>query len=270
MSLIDKNELKLWFASLCAACLLVLTILLVQNVDFNKFKSQPAPHPAATLKAVAQAQVVAHQDNMSGAALLVMPSIVCICTTGTSTTKDGFHLEGIGSGVIVNQQGFILTSAQMASGNSDLKVTLYERSHMEGQAFEMGHNHIYDIEIITVSPALQLAVLKIKGGNFPAVRFANTEKVKRSDWCLAVWNELGRKPSISTGMITAMDQARTVRGIKTRHLIEMNCKGKRKYMGGALINKWGEFLGIIIQEDLVVPSKYARAILQSLGIATIE
>jgi S1-C subfamily serine protease len=266
MSKLDKNEIILWLVSACAAVLLVVTLLLLQNIDFNKLRSQPDIQPQAIQNTTAQAKVVAHQDNMSGAAVLVMPSIVCVCTTGTDSVQEGFHLEGIGSGIIVQQEGFVLTSAHAASGNTDLKVTLYERSHFEGQAFEIGHNHIYDAEVVTVSPALQLAVLKINGRSLPVARFAKSNELRRGDWCLAVWNELGRKPSVSAGIITALDQTRNIRGIKTKHLVEMSCKGSKNFEGGTLINKWGELTGIIVNKGIAVPGKQARALLQSLGI----
>lgn len=266
MSKMSKNDLTLWIVSVVVSFLLVVILLLLENVDINKLKSRPHVSPASTPKASAQARVVAHQENMSGAALLVMPSIVCICTSGTDAVREVVHLEGIGSGIIVHQQGFVLTSAQVASSNTDLKVVLYERSHFEGQAFEIGHNHIYDAEVVTISPAMQLAVLKVNGGNFPVARFEKSNELKRGDWCLAVWNELGRKPSVSAGIITALNQTRDIRGIKTKHLIEMSCKGRKSSTGGTLINKWGELTGIIVNKGLVVPGKQAKAMLQSLGI----
>ncbi len=266
MEKISKNDIILWVLSLGISILLLVIILLVPKINTNKLQSGTDTQPASVPKVSAQAQVVAHQENMAGAALLVMPSIVCICTSGTDLNKKGFHLEGIGSGVIVHQNGFVLTSAHAASGNKDLKVTLYERSHFEGQAFEIGHNHIYDAEVVTISPALQLAVLKIKSRGLSAARFAKSNELRRGSWCMAVWNELGRKPSVSAGIITALDQTRMVWGIKTKHLVEISCKGRKSSEGGTLINKWGELTGIIVNKGIAVPSKQVRVMLQSLGM----
>lgn len=215
-----------------------------------------------------QAQIVAQQEFFSGSAARNKPAVIsiCIAPTGQTAGIPGSPLQGIGSGVIINREGFIITSSRHITDTGDIKVVNFEQTHFEGAALEQGHHHIYDASVISVFPSAGLAVLKIQGAGFPFVRLGDSNSLRMGDWCLAMGNLYGQKPVAASGIISSLNQTINIDGTTYRHLIETTCKGPKGLTGGPIINKWGEVAGIVIDNGYAVPSNQVYMILNGLEI----
>ena len=225
-----------------------------------------AAYQAMPPQVLPRAQVAAEQDKMSGSIFRVEPSVVCICTTGTDVAGKGVQLCEVGTGVVIAANGFVLTTDQAAAGERDIKVVIYEHSGLDGPSFEIGHNHIFDADIVSTFPAAGFAVLKIDASGLPVARLGDSNAARRGDWCLAIGSAFGRKPTVTSGMINGLNQVAKINGHTYRNLIEMNCKSKYYFIGGPLINDEGEVIGIIVEKGYATPSNRIAPALASLAV----
>lgn len=265
---IDKRAVIPWLISIGIFLLVVLIWVVlgsrgVEKIEHYLEKNTETRPPVSSL----QARIVAQQEFFSGSAVRIKPAVVSVCIGGTapSIQPGGSPLEGIGSGVIVSPTGFIITSSRNIS-KGNIKVVNFEQTHFEGAALEQGHHHIYDAAIVSVFPAAGLAILKIDGQGLPAARLGDSNSLQMGDWCLAIGNPFGQKPVVASGIISSVNHTRKIDGITYPHLIEISCKGNQGFIGGPVINQWGEVVGIIIDKGYAVPSNQVWLVLNGLGI----
>ncbi|HYR57354.1 MAG TPA: Do family serine endopeptidase [Chthoniobacteraceae bacterium] len=150
------------------------------------------------------------------------------------------HLErmGLGSGVIVAPEGYVLTNNHVIEGADEIIVTL-AKDKKEYKAKKIGND-----------PATDVAVLKIDAQNLPAITFADSAKVRVGDLVLAVGNPFGLTQSVTMGIVSALGRS----GVEPR----MGAPGDTHYedfiqtdasinpgnSGGALVDAEGRLIGI--------------------------
>lgn len=268
--MINKKEFTLWGIAAGIALMFILLVLLSNAIRQDRYENRMASRSQAlTPEVSSQSQIAAEQEWMSGSILRVEPSVVCICTTGTDIPGKGVQLCEVGTGVIIAANGIILTTNRVALGGADIKVVVYEHSGLDGPSFEIGHNHIFDADIVSSFPAAGFAVLKIDVANLPVARFGDSKAAQEGDWCLAIGSAYGRKPTVTSGIIGGQSQVARINGRLYKNLIEMNCKSKNYFVGGPLINDEGELLGIIVDKGYAIPGNSITPVLQSLGIPVL-
>jgi S1-C subfamily serine protease len=265
--MIKKTELVLWGLSALVAFLFIMLVVL-SNV-FRKTgganHGEGANEPLSQ-QISPQAQIAAEQDWMSGSILRVEPSVVCICTTGRDMAGKGTQVCEAGTGVIIASNGVVLTTSAVASGGADIKVIIYEHSGLDGPSFEIGHNHIYDADVISTFPAAGFAVVKIDAANLPVAGFGDSQAISPGDWCLAIGSGYGKKPEVTSGIILGLGRVSRTDGHVHRNLIEMNCSSKSYFVGGPLISDEGEVLGIIIEKGYAIPASRIVPVLAGLNV----
>jgi len=137
----------------------------------------------------------------------------------------------LGSGVIVNPNGYIITNHHVIAGADEIFVTL-EDSQKTYQAQVIGSDEQTDI-----------AVIKIKGKRFPYARFANSKNLKVGDIVFAIGNPFGLGESISMGIISALNKTQI--GInKYENFIQTDASINPGNSGGALVDSTGALVGI--------------------------
>lgn len=143
--------------------------------------------------------------------------------------------SGLGSGVIISEDGYIVTNNHVVAGADKLEVLLND-------------NTSYDAKIIGTDEASDLALIKINASGLSPIIFGNSDDVKIGEWVLAVGNPFGFNSTVTAGIISA----------KARSLANGNSGGKagvESYLqtdaalnpgnsGGALVNLKGELIGI--------------------------
>jgi serine protease Do len=141
--------------------------------------------------------------------------------------------ESLGSGVIIDPQGVIVTNNHVVSGATDVKVALQD-------------GHQYDVEVLIADPKTDLAVLKIKkpgGKTFPTLQFANSDDLEVGDLVLAIGNPFGVGQTVTSGIVSAL-QRTGVESSDYDAFIQTDAAINPGNSGGALVNLKGQLVGI--------------------------
>jgi S1-C subfamily serine protease len=163
----------------------------------------------------------------------ILPSLVYIRTADKTDSDGGF---GVGTGVIVNKDGSILTAYHVVDGASTINVIFADGTRATAQ-------------IAGSDPARDLAVLKADGAPeviVPAA-LAGSGRVQVGDEAFAVGNPLGLVASLSAGVISGLDRQITKRGGggTLDGLIQFDAAVNPGNSGGPLLNRAGQVIGIV-------------------------
>lgn len=134
-----------------------------------------------------------------------------------------------GSGVIISNDGYIVTNNHVVDGADELTVTLND-------------NKEYSARIIGTDKNTDLALIKIDGKNLPAITIANSENIKVGEWVLAVGNPLGLNNTVTAGIVSAKARSLGANGVES--FIQTDAAINAGNSGGALVNTNGELIGI--------------------------
>lgn len=140
---------------------------------------------------------------------------------------------GTGSGVIISQDGYIVTNNHVISNADDVEVTLHD-------------NRTYKATIVGTDPSTDLALLQIEENNLPNVPFVNSDQVKTGQWVLAVGNPMGLNSTVTAGIVSA--KGRSINILKDKYAVENFIQTDAAInpgnSGGALVNLDGGLVGI--------------------------
>ena len=150
---------------------------------------------------------------------------------GNSHQAPRSHREGgLGSGVIVSPDGYILTNNHVIDDATDVRVTLADRREFKGR-------------VIGKDAKIDLAVIKIDADNLPAITVGNSSKMEVGDYVLAIGNPYGVGQTVTMGIISATGRAGL--GIEDyEDFIQTDAAINPGNSGGALVNDRGELVGI--------------------------
>ncbi|HZG10242.1 MAG TPA: Do family serine endopeptidase [Allosphingosinicella sp.] len=141
----------------------------------------------------------------------------------------------LGSGFVISADGFIVTNNHVVSPSrtgatvDQITVTFADRREFEA-------------ELVGRDPASDLAVLKIKGNNFPFVRFAQGEQVRVGDWVVAIGNPFGLGGTVTAGIVSALHR-NIGAGIYDRY-IQTDASINMGNSGGPMFDLNGNVVGI--------------------------
>ncbi len=141
------------------------------------------------------------------------------------------HREGgLGSGVIVSSDGYILTNNHVVDGATDVRVTLPDRREFKAA-------------VIGTDPKTDIAVLKIDASSLPVITVGNSSKLQVGDAVLAIGNPYGVGQTVTMGIVSATGRAGL--GIEDyEDFIQTDASINPGNSGGALVNDRGELVGI--------------------------
>ncbi len=147
---------------------------------------------------------------------------------------------GSGSGVLINQDGYIVTNNHVIRDAEDVEVTLND-------------NRSYKADVIGTDPTTDIAVIKIKESNLPHLSLYNSDKVKVGEWVLAVGNPFNLNSTVTAGIVSA--KGRSINILATSNpgdsinnaiesFIQTDAAINPGNSGGALVNLNGDLIGI--------------------------
>jgi serine protease Do len=170
-------------------------------------------------------------------------------------------LQGLGSGVIVSPDGYILTANHVVSGAEEIMV---------GLGTELRK---YKAKKVGTDRGTDVALLKIEEKNLPAITFADSEKARAGDIVLAVGDPFGLRQTVTMGIISAVGRG-GVGIVDYENFIQTDAAINMGNSGGALVDIKGELLGIntaIFSRSggnqgvgFAIPANLARDVMQSL------
>ncbi len=146
---------------------------------------------------------------------------------------------GLGSGFFIHGDGYLITNEHVISGDTEIKVTVFEEAKSEGK--ELQRSLYEDVEIISVSSEWDLALLKIKNSDksFKALPIGSGGELDQGQRVFAVGSPLGFERSVSEGIVSLKNRV-----MKGRLLIQTTAEINPGNSGGPLLNLYGEVVGV--------------------------
>ncbi len=140
-----------------------------------------------------------------------------------------------GSGVIVSQDGYIITNNHVIDGASEIKVSLSDKRS-------------FTAKLVGADPSSDLAVIKIEAKNLPFLLYGNSDKVEIGQWVLAIGYPLNLETTVTAGIISAKGRTLGLNARRSQTPIEFflqtDAAVNQGNSGGALVNTNGELIGI--------------------------
>jgi S1-C subfamily serine protease len=181
-----------------------------------------------TIPGYAQRRVLSSlEEDITNLVESVKPSLVTI-ETEAYVLKEGKRKSipstFVGSGIIYTPDGYILTSATVASGRKDLKVTLLGRKSLQGK-------------LVGTDEESNLAVLKIEATGLIPARLGNSDKVKVGSWLTVVGNSYGLPNAVALGLVN---------GVREDGFIQMSANVSPGNSGGPVLDTYGNVIGLVV------------------------
>ena len=171
------------------------------------------------------------------------------------------RVQGVGSGVIVNADGYILTNHHVVDGALEIKV-------------ELTDNRTFTAKLVGSDPPSDLAVLKIDAKDLPTLQLGDSDKVRVGDPVLAVGNPLGIGQTVTSGIVSAKGRQTGLSDGSFEDFLQTDAAINRGNSGGALVNTSGECIGINSQIlspsggnigiGFAIPSNMAKVVMDQL------
>jgi len=171
------------------------------------------------------------------------------------------RVQGVGSGVIVNADGYILTNHHVVDGALEIRV-------------ELTDNRTFTAKLVGSDQPSDLAVLKIDAKDLPTLALGDSDKVRVGDFVLAVGNPMGIGQTVTSGIISAKGRQTGLSDGSFEDFLQTDAAINRGNSGGALVNTVGEVIGINSQIlspsggnigiGFAIPANMAKAVMDQL------
>jgi serine protease Do len=141
--------------------------------------------------------------------------------------------HGLGSGVIISPDGYIVTNNHVVEGATDIRVT-------------MSNRNVFSAKLIGTDPLTDLAVIKINGTNLPSVPWGDSAKLRPGQTVLAFGNPYGLQFTVTRGIISALNRPNLDASDRRKpgEFIQTDAAINPGNSGGALVDARGELIGI--------------------------
>jgi len=202
-----------------------------------------------------------YESPIPKVAAKVGPVVVNILTKSLAYNFffDPVPQEGLGSGVIISKDGYILTNYHVVAGAETITVKLADGREMSAK-------------VIGGDQQSDLAVLKVNAENLPTARLGDSDKLKVGELTVAIGNPFGLQQTITSGIISALGRSiNSQNGTVMENLIQTDASINPGNSGGALANSRGQVIGIntaIIREGqglgFAIPINTAKVITEQL------
>lgn len=199
--------------------------------------------------------LASYSDTAVFAANKILPSIVGIEVKYNVTQNSMFSFFGSvepstseakasGSGIIISEDGYILTNNHVVSSSS--KSTYYDISEATSVKVTLssGDKKTYDAKIVGKDSQTDLAVLKIDAKGLTAAEFANSDSVKIGEFTMAVGNPLDLGTTITCGVVSAINREVDDDDGNKFKCIQTDAAINSGNSGGALVNSKGQVIGV--------------------------
>ena len=138
-----------------------------------------------------------------------------------------------GSGVIISQDGYIMTNNHVVAGSEEITVTLND-------------NRTFKAKLVGRDPGSDIALIKIEGKDLPTIPFGDSDKLRLGEWVLAVGNPFNLTSTVTAGIVSAKSRSTAAAGdqLEVSAFIQTDAAVNSGNSGGALVNAAGELVGI--------------------------
>lgn len=140
---------------------------------------------------------------------------------------------GLGSGVIIRPDGYIVTNNHVINGADQIEVTLE-------------NDRVYPATLVGTDPATDIALLKIDAGELPCIEMGDSDQLRLGDWVLAIGSPYDLRSTITAGIVSAKGRSLPNYDgqFRVESFIQTDAAVNPGNSGGALVNTAGELVGI--------------------------
>ena len=140
---------------------------------------------------------------------------------------------GSGSGVIIREDGYIVTNNHVIDGATKIEVTL-------------NNNQTYPATLVGTDPATDIALLKVDATGLPAIPFGDSDKLRLGEWVIAIGSPYDLRSTITAGIVSAKGRSMPnyTGEFKVESFIQTDAAVNPGNSGGALVDKSGNLVGI--------------------------
>ncbi len=192
-----------------------------------------------------------YSDTAVYAANKILPSIVGIKIEYTVNATSIFGRTGSstatasGSGIIISEDGYILTNNHVVSSSSSESSLYYQISEATKITVTLFNDETeYEAKIVGQDKQTDLAVIKIEKNNLTKAEFADSDSVKVGEFAMAVGNPVNMTSTVTTGIVSAVNREISDSDGKTYKCIQTDAAINSGNSGGALVNSEGKVIGI--------------------------
>lgn len=192
-----------------------------------------------------------YSDTAVYAANKILPSIVGIKIEYTVNTNSIFGrgststATASGSGIIISEDGYILTNNHVVSSSSSESNSYYQISEATKVSVTLFNDETeYEAKIVGQDEQTDLAVIKIEKTGLTKAEFADSDDVKVGEFAMAVGNPVNMTSTVTTGIVSAVNRKITDSDGKTYKCIQTDAAINSGNSGGALVNSEGKVIGI--------------------------
>jgi serine protease Do len=224
--------------------------------NFNTVENLSSESIDFTKAAAETLSAVVHVQNKS---LYTSSNALEAYLFGRSVGREKVQI-GIGSGVIVSSDGYIITNNHVINDATEIEITL-------------NNKQTYKAELIGTDITNDIALIKVAAQDLPYVTFGNSDNIKVGDWVLAVGNPYNLTATVTAGIISAKGRDLLGNG-QTDSYIQTDAVVNSGNSGGALVNVRGELIGIntmiksttgsYIGYSFAVPSNIAKKVIEDI------
>lgn len=222
----------------------VAFILFTQGFEFYRRARPAGPAGDANtgpgrLIAAENPSLAQLQDAIETAADTAEKSVVTINTRSYREFYDFFlnvrkeAQEGLGSGVIFDKRGYLLTNNHVVSGAQEILVSLLDGRNLPGK-------------IVGRDPETDVAVVQIQAENLPVIALGDSDRLKKAQLALAIGNPFGLESTVTFGVVSAL--GRSIKpdreSEEIQNLVQIDAAINRGNSGGALVDLSGRLIGI--------------------------
>jgi serine protease Do len=257
---VEKSSRRTFLAAILIAATLVLGILIGTVVNGKVSAMRAFSFSGTDATALALPDPIPSSNSFSSIVTRVEPAVVNIATTQVMDRKSArkrhpgqeddpsedffFHFfdgkpdngqpqaeRSLGSGVIVDKRGYILTNNHVVDQATKVQVTL------------SGDTTKFTAKVIGVDEATDLAVIKIDAGkDLPFAKLGNSDGVNVGDWVLAIGSPFGLNATVTAGIISAKDRGGI--GRQFQRFLQTDAAINPGNSGGPLVDMAGQVIGI--------------------------
>ncbi len=238
-------------------------------------KLQPKPDDSAP----SMAALMQLNNALEGLAAKVSPAVVQILVTGYGPVHEENHTEtalivrqhAVGSGVIVDSNGYIMTNAHVVEGAQRIRVALPLPGD-SGRAVPVGKRHILEAKLLGVHKETDLALLKIDEKDLPTLTLLSQQRPRVGQLVFAIGSPEGLQNSVTMGVVSAV--ARQPDPTKAMTYVQTDAPINPGNSGGPLVDMNGSVVGIntfILSEGggseglgFAIPARIVEFVYQSL------
>jgi S1-C subfamily serine protease len=251
------------------------TFALVEVAGPHAGTGTPSASPNAAVATQAGGSTTVQQEDITGVVANVKDSVVTLTSQISAGRGGGFFggggtATGIGTGIVLTADGYVLTNRHVVEGSESLKATLADGTE-------------YPAEVVTTSDTQDLALVKVDASGLKPATIGNSDQIKVGQTAIAIGSPLGTfTETVTRGIVSALDRSITVQDEQTGRpttlsgLIQTDAAINPGNSGGPLLNAAGEVVGVNTATaataegiGFAIPIKEAQSLIDQARTASV-